>query len=316
MSDRWFKVQTSIVRNEKVLQLTRTQRWALIELWAAAAEDLNDGVISRTYCDKIVGKRMRNVMIEHGFLHWIEVDKTLQIHDYLNHQRSREEVLSVSEKRRQAGRRGGKAKAERAKQAAEVASNLPDDTASNELGDRSSKILPDPDPDLETYLRKSPTSPSETRANEQTAVAENGTAGALALVPSLPEQLPDRMPNGRRIPARTRHQMLANLNATSRSAEADKFVTAFAGSLDGRLDRRTRAEVAQVVDELLRDQIPPQQIADGLAAWQASDSWSPTQIRRFVAKAARGARPTTGKPTAAILESERLAAQLHEENDR
>ncbi|QOC56072.1 hypothetical protein SEA_CLOWN_74 [Gordonia phage Clown] len=346
MSDRWFKVDTSIVRNPKVLQLSRTQRWALIELWAYAAEDLTDGVISRTYCDQMIGKRLRNVMLEHGFLHWIEVDKTLQIHDYLEHQQSRTEVLAVSEKRRQAGRKGGKAKAARAKQAA---SNLPDQEASTELDQSPSKNVADKDKDIDNYLRSYPTSPKSPRANDDgngdrrarlehtRAAFADATQGlipdtfddgtplpaepdhnpdtSLELVPAIP----DRMPNGRRIPAHNRRNIARELNATARSAEADQFVGQFIATLDGNLDRHTRTEIAQTVDELMRDGIPRQQIANGLVAWQRSDSWSPTQIRRFVAKAATtNATPTPGnsQPTKAtqraidtLAAAERLIAE-------
>ncbi|AYR02608.1 hypothetical protein SEA_BIBWIT_55 [Gordonia phage Bibwit] len=184
MGDRWFKVDTSIVRNPKVLQLSRTQRWALIELWAYSAEDLTDGVISRTYCDQMIGKRLRNVLIENDFLHWIEPDKTLQIHDYLTHQRSREQVLATSKKRSSAGRKGGKAKAARGTQGA---GNLPDDAGSNLPDQPSSKNVADPDPDPDSYLRKFSQSPNEPRANADESEHEPGTevvpaGGALVVL--------------------------------------------------------------------------------------------------------------------------------------
>lgn len=286
MGDRWFKVDTSIVRNPKVLQLSRTQRWALIELWAYAAEDLTDGVISRPYCDQMIGKRLRNVLLDQGFLHWIEPDKTLQIHDYLEHQQSRADVLAVSEKRRQAGRKGGKAKAEKARQ---PSSKVPDPMPSNEPAPSSSKIVADQDQDKEHYLRSVPTSPKSARAHDD-------GDDPHAVIPA-------------RLPARARRDIARELNATARSAEADRFVREFAATLDGSLDRRTHAEVAQVVDELMRDHLPLPQIAAGLVAWQRSDSWSPTQIRRFVAKAATTAAsiPTDATPTKA---TQRAAATL------
>ena len=142
--------------------------------------------------------------------------------------------------------------------------------------------------------------------------ADPETRGALALVPKLP----DRLPNGRHIPKQTRQQMLANLNTTARSQAADQLVRQFETTLDGKLDRRTMFEVAQVIDQLLTDGLDPQQIANGITAWHQSDRLYPSQIPRFVTKAARGTRPTTGKPTAAVLESDRIAAQLHEENER
>lgn len=139
----------------------------------------------------------------------------------------------------------------------------------------------------------------------------NATSGALALVADLP----DRLPNGRRIPKQTRHQMLQALNATSRSAAAHEITRQFTRSLDGTLDRHTTTDIAHIVDELLADHIPPAQIAAGLTAWQQSDSWSPTQIRRFVAKAATTQTPsrTTGKPTTAATAANTAANELIKE---
>lgn len=300
MSDRWFKVQTSIVRNEKVLRLTRTHRWALIELWANCAEDLTDGIISRTYCDQMIGKKSRNVLLENGFLHWVEEGQTLQVHDYLSHQSSREETIAKSEKRRQAGRKGGIAKAAKQTEENQTASNLPDPEPSNLPPETSSKNVADLDLDIDNYSPKYPTSPELTREQATSEVPAKApppeTARALALVRDEPEPapLPQRLPDGRRIPRRTRQQMLAALNATSRSGAAAKFVSQFESTLDGKLDRRTAAEVGQIVDELFADGIDPRQVEAGLRDWHQSDSWSPTQIRRFVTKAAATQRkPST-----------------------
>lgn len=89
------------------------------------------------------------------------------------------------------------------------------------------------------------------------------------------------------------------LNSTAVGAaaiEVAKHYTAWAG---GGIDSRTRHEIAREVDPLLADGIDPRQIADGIKAWHSSDSWSPTQLRRFVAKAARPQSDT--KPTKATL---------------
>ncbi|ATN90250.1 helix-turn-helix DNA binding protein [Gordonia phage Lennon] len=178
------------------------------------------------------------------------------------------------------------------------------------------------DQELPAHAVSSP-SRAHTRAREATSTFTDGvplppepvddpmpaTAGALALVPALP----DRRPDGRRIPKRTRNQMLAELNATARSVDAARIASAFEASLGGRLDRATLVEIGQVCDGLLRDGIPPAQIAAGITAWHDSDRLYPSQIPRFVAKAARTSRPTTGKPTAAAVEAHDVAAQLIEE---
>lgn len=152
---------------------------------------------------------------------------------------------------------------------------------------------------------RSPQPPADSPAPEPEPEPE--TRGALALVP---DPLPDRLPNGRRIPKQTRHQMLTNLNATARSAAADQLVRQFEATLDGSLDRGTIIEVGHVIDRLFADGIDPQQIANGLTAWHASDRLYPSQIPRFVAKAARGQpRPTSKSRTLAELAAEEHARE-------
>ena len=161
----------------------------------------------------------------------------------------------------------------------------------------------------DTTHRSSTRPPDDRPPAEPEPEPETETRGALALVP---DPLPDRLPNGRRIPKQTRHQMLTNLNATARSAAADQLVRQFEATLDGNLDRGTMLEVAQVIDRLFADGIDPQQIANGLTAWHQSDRLYPSQIPRFVAKAARS-QPRAGKPTASLAEADLIAEQLKRE---
>jgi hypothetical protein len=70
-------------------------------------------------------------------------------------------------------------------------------------------------------------------------------------------------------------------------------------------------EIAVQIDKCLTDSIPPHAIADGIRDWAASESWSPTQIPRFVAKAtARNGTTGFGKPTRKALDYEAAAEQL------
>jgi hypothetical protein len=60
------------------------------------------------------------------------------------------------------------------------------------------------------------------------------------------------------------------------------------------------AQVAAQIDKCLQSGITPDEIAAGLKAWTASDSWSPTQIPMFVNKANNrrpGRTNGIGKPT-------------------
>ncbi|QDB74419.1 hypothetical protein SEA_ENALISNAILO_67 [Gordonia phage EnalisNailo] len=93
---------------------------------------------------------------------------------------------------------------------------------------------------------------------------------------------------------------IADLNATSRSAEADRFAAEFNRWAGGGIPSQMRIEVAQEVDQLIADGISPHQIAEGVKAWHGSDRVYASQIPHFVAKAARSAEPDP-KPTKATL---------------
>ena len=57
------------------------------------------------------------------------------------------------------------------------------------------------------------------------------------------------------------------------------------------------AEIGEQIDNCLKSTIPPPAIAEGLKAWTASDSWSPTQIPKFVHKANNRHINGVGKPS-------------------
>lgn len=87
------------------------------------------------------------------------------------------------------------------------------------------------------------------------------------------------------------------MNLTARSVDAYKIAEAFSRSLPVPIERGHLADVGKSIDKCLKSEIPAQAIADGLRAWSASNSWSPTQIPAFVHKANNHAPTTAGKPT-------------------
>lgn len=99
----------------------------------------------------------------------------------------------------------------------------------------------------------------------------------------------------------------------ARSPAAHQIAQAFSDSLPSPIPSKVLAEMGSEIDQCLTDGISPQAIANGMRDWAASDSWSPTQIPRFIAKAA--ARPNVvGKPTRKALDyadaAEALIAEL------
>lgn len=102
----------------------------------------------------------------------------------------------------------------------------------------------------------------------------------------------------------------------SRTAAAHQIAQAFSDSLPVPIETGTRTEIAVQIDKCLRDAIPPPAIAAGIRAWADSDSWHPSQIPKFVAKAAAKAashRSGIGKPTEKARGYDQLAQELIEE---
>ena len=110
------------------------------------------------------------------------------------------------------------------------------------------------------------------------------------------------------------------LNSTSISSAALAVADGYRGWVGNGIDSKTRDEIAREVDPLLTDGIDPRQIAAGIKAWHSSDSWSPTQLRRFVTKAARPIDTDIDhKPTKATLRAvdtmtaaEQIIAEMRE----
>lgn len=131
--------------------------------------------------------------------------------------------------------------------------------------------------------------------------------------PPTPQSPAKRTNNGAEL-ARTRFS-----NLPARSPAAHQIAQAFSASLPVPVESGLQAEIATQIDKCLRDSIPPPAIADGLRAWAASDSWHPSQIPKFVMKAAAAtARRTNGvgKPTQKAMGYDQLAEELIAEISR
>ncbi|MGO3325340.1 hypothetical protein [Gordonia sp. (in: high G+C Gram-positive bacteria)] len=157
--------------------------------------------------------------------------------------------------------------------------------------------LPRPDGTMdfkESEIRESVASPRESVAPGTGEQRNRGTGDKPPTPLRTQVQTRDSAPESKAV---TRMHELNSTAVGAAAIEVAKHYTAWAG---GGIDSRTRHEIAREVDPLLADGIDPRQIAEGIKAWHASDSWSPTQLRRFVAKAARPAQPDA-KPTKATL---------------
>ncbi|ORL93433.1 hypothetical protein A5N78_04675 [Prescottella equi] len=85
------------------------------------------------------------------------------------------------------------------------------------------------------------------------------------------------------------------LNETARPAAVYRFMHDYRQSRAAPIDERTLAGIENAITPLVVAGIPTEQIAAGIRAWEASDSFSPTQIAAFVHKA--GANSAAPAPT-------------------
>lgn len=99
------------------------------------------------------------------------------------------------------------------------------------------------------------------------------------------------------------------LNLAAHSVSAHQIAQAFNTSLTVPMETGVITDVAVEIDKCLKSGIPPQAIANGIKAWTTSDSWSPTQIPRFVHKAA-SRHHGVGKPTEKASGYQELANEL------
>ncbi|QFP96678.1 replication initiation protein [Gordonia phage Denise] len=155
-------------------------------------------------------------------------------------------------------------------------------------------------------IRESVASPPETLAPGTGEQGNRGT-GEQGIPPAVSEVTHH---GGREVARRDTRasRRIADLNATSRSAEADRFAAEFNRWAGGGIPSQMRIEVAQEVDQLIADGISPHQIAEGVKAWHGSDRLYPSQIPAFVAKAARAAEPQPKATKATLRAVDTLAA--------
>ncbi|AXQ62897.1 hypothetical protein SEA_ANGELIQUE_66 [Gordonia phage Angelique] len=164
--------------------------------------------------------------------------------------------------------------------------------------------LPRPDGTMnykDSQIRECVASPREDSRNVAPGTGEQRNRGTEEQ--GIPPAVPEVTHQGSREVAQrgTRaSRRIADLNATSRSADADRFAAEFNRWAGGGIPVQARIEIAQEVDQLIADGISPHQIAEGVKAWHASDRLYASQIPAFVTKAARSAE-TQPKPTKATL---------------
>ncbi len=176
------------------------------------------------------------------------------------------------------------------------------------------------DPDALPDLRFQPgadSAPDVARGiGAESALEREGEQGKGTEEPPYPpsdETSPDLLPL-RKTGTEIARQQFARIPA--RSQAAHHIAQAFSNSLPNPIEAGVVAKIGVEVDKCLQSDINPHAIADGMKLWAASDSWSPSQIPTFVAKATARAAPNgIGKPTKKALDYDTAAAELLAELD-
>jgi uncharacterized protein YdaU (DUF1376 family) len=114
----WVKLDVNFADHPKIIDLSDAGFRALVTSMLYAQQHLTDGHVS-TAAVKRFGlsnwRKVANELTDAGL--WHPVDNGWEIHDYLEHQKSKAEVEAMTEARKRAGSKGGKARAQAKSQA-------------------------------------------------------------------------------------------------------------------------------------------------------------------------------------------------------
>jgi hypothetical protein len=153
-SRTFIRVHDGMPDHPKIEGLSDGAFRLIMTMWCWCSRYLTDGHVPATTWNKRGTPKARRELIAAGLVE--ETDDGVQMHDYLDWQRSAEEVDQLRQKRRDAGRRGGQAKANRLASAKQV--------PEQELQQTASKSVPESESESEKYLSQSLVSPDVPRA--------------------------------------------------------------------------------------------------------------------------------------------------------
>jgi hypothetical protein len=149
----YVNVDEDLPDHRKVLSLPRQDRPAAMWLWMRgmcySSRHLTDGFIPAGLADSDEDERLAGLLCEAGL--WHKNPAGWEIHDFLEWNRSKEQVEAIKESKREAGRRGGVAKAKH-----NASKRLAGAIA--EPQQTPSEIYPDTTTDTETDIKTSPLS--------------------------------------------------------------------------------------------------------------------------------------------------------------
>ena len=105
----FFKLHNGFPEHPKAIELSDKAFRQLIEAWCYCSRNLNDGKLTKAQFSKFFSAKSRKELLKVGFV--VESENGYEMHDYLEHQESAEQVEIRRNKRAMAGSMGGRAKA-------------------------------------------------------------------------------------------------------------------------------------------------------------------------------------------------------------
>jgi hypothetical protein len=105
----FIKLHNGFPEHPKTVGLTDKAFRGVIELWCYCSRNKTDGIVLKAQVSRIIPPKTIRELIAAGYL--IDDGDTMEMHDYLEHQESAEDIKNRRMARVEAGRLGGKAKA-------------------------------------------------------------------------------------------------------------------------------------------------------------------------------------------------------------
>lgn len=255
--DRTFiKLHDGMPEHPKVDGLSDRAFRALIESWCWCSRQLSDGYVPIKTWKKRVTPKVTRELTEAGLVE--PVEGGFQMHDYLEHQRSKAQVEHIKEVRSEAGSKGGRPKANRKQAETKLVSNEE----------------PKPNPETETETEEK-TSSSLGREDDDAFEA------FWAVYPRKVDKKPARQAWQRLVKAGTDPDTLietAKRYAASRVGEPEKYTKHAKTWLNQASWQNEQERHLSLVDSLPDHDIDPDEVL-------GPDYWSPPAPPREIDEA-------------------------------
>lgn len=105
----WIKVANGFPEHPKTVGLSDKAFRTVVEFWCYCHRNNTDGRVPLVMFTRLPPKVRRELLVHYVVAH----EDHIEMHDYLTHQQSAEEIAELKAKRQRAGRAGGKARAQR-----------------------------------------------------------------------------------------------------------------------------------------------------------------------------------------------------------